>query len=281
MSALGYNATTVSLPSWLTLVTTKHTDIVSTRDGSLLANAYGSAPTDGQRALVGPDWPTKYQGKILPKYRVFVVEADAAAPSTWKYRATVAFDVTNELEHASNPAWNKTNPPQANFTKNHRPPANAKHEGFTESYITATTSQDGQPDDDRVIAVMRTGYTLYRALSVDGGRHWGNVDPISPNYGISGGTFYAPGGSQYASPHVLTLPNGIVAVVTGRPAAYVLFSADRGDSFVGPWCFSMIVSCTRRLVGDARIQYWRGCGQRHTADDLHHAERRCGPRRAK
>jgi hypothetical protein len=28
-------------------------------------------------------------------------------------------------------------------------------------------------------------------------------------------------------------------VVTGRPAAYVLFSADRGDSFLGPWCFDM------------------------------------------
>ena len=31
----------------------------------------------------------------------------------------------------------------------------------------------------------------------------------------------------------------IVAVIVGRPAAYVLFSRDRGEHFVGPWCFNM------------------------------------------
>jgi hypothetical protein len=208
---------TVVLPSWLTLVNTKHTAIVATRDGSLLANVYGSAPTDGHRALVGPNWPPKYRGKTLPKYRVFVIEADPTDPSTWKYLATVAFDVTNELEYAGDPSWNKTNPPPANFTKNHRPPTNAKHEGFTESYIAAVPADGGQ-QENRVVAVMRTGYTLYRALSVDGGHNWGNVDPISPDYGISGGAFYAVGGSQYVSPRVLTLPNGVVAVSTrARP----------------------------------------------------------------
>ena len=153
-SGLSARSTNVSLelPQFLTLKNTKHAAIVATADGSLIANVYGSAPGDGQRHLKGPGWVGRLKGKTLPKFRVFVITAEPSALA-WRYRSTVAFDLVDEDEF-TNPAWNKTHPPPANFSKNHRPMQGtaAKHEGFDESYIVSMAG-----NADRIVCVLRTG----------------------------------------------------------------------------------------------------------------------------
>ncbi len=81
-----------------------------------------------------------------------------------------------------------------------------------------------------LLCVMRTGgsphkgsperYTdLYASHSADGGESWGLPKPIAP-WGVW--------------PRLLRMSNGVIALASGRPGVFLLFSADGGQSWTEP-----------------------------------------------
>ena len=59
---------------------------------------------------------------------------------------------------------------------------------------------------------------IYMAASLDGGKHWGSTDPISP-YGVW--------------PDAMLMQNGLLVASYGRPGNWIMFSNDEGKSW-GP-----------------------------------------------
>jgi hypothetical protein len=60
---------------------------------------------------------------------------------------------------------------------------------------------------------------IYMSISIDGGRAWGNADPITSSFGVW--------------PGAVLMKNGIIAMSYGRPGNWIMFSKDEGESW-GP-----------------------------------------------
>ena len=137
------------------------------------------------------------------QYRTVLMESSDQGQS-WQYRSTVAYSATDP-----------------------NPEIPGQWAGYCESSLTLLTN--GQ-----LLAVMRTQGSvfaphkpMYVAWSDDLGLTWTEPEPTSPHL-------------LNVSPTALTLDNGVVAVVYGRPGIHVAFSTDYGHSWSDIETFSTL-----------------------------------------
>lgn len=84
---------------------------------------------------------------------------------------------------------------------------------------------------------------MYMSMSRDGGHTWSNADPVT---------------DRGVSPCVVEMQNGVIVVVYGRPGNWLMFSADRGQTWTGHFQFFM---------GEKSWDAWNQCSVEEVAPD--------------
>ena len=93
--------------------------------------------------------------------------------------------------------------------------------GFDEAWLSPSPRPVGSGPAG-LVAFLRSGGPLFRALSLDGGASW-STPRIVAAHGVS--------------PQAAVLrPHGAIALAYGRPGNYLSFSLDGGASFTEEWC---------------------------------------------
>jgi hypothetical protein len=205
-----------SLPSALKLSNMAHAGMVELADGSLLSYSY--AHWEGIDGFT-VHWPT-YPKTGLPKDRTFVMRSTDRG-LTFTYLSTVVFDSSNNTRdcvldsdpHGSNPAC-------------------TVQEGFNEPFLSAWP-HPGAAGGIMLQMLMRTGGSqatadptgvvhgpMMRSFSMDAGKTWGIAQAVADR-GVT------PTAVMAGSVHVVSY---------GRPADWLMFSADGGVSY-SDWCY--------------------------------------------
>ena len=204
------------LPSALKLSNMAHAGMVELKDGSLLSYSY--AHWEGIDGFT-VHWPT-YPKTGLPKDRTFVMRSIDRGLS-FHYLSTVVFDSSNNTRncvltsdpHGSNPAC-------------------TVQEGFNEPFLSALP-HPGATGGLMLQMIMRTGGSqatsdpngvvhgpMLRSFSMDAGKTWGIAQAVADR-GVT------PTAVMAGNVHVVSY---------GRPADWLMFSADGGVSY-SPWCY--------------------------------------------
>lgn len=167
--------------------------IVMLKDGNLMMSMYCRNDKGSQ---------------IDRQFRVLALRSEDRGKS-WRYLSTIAFDLKEDV----------------------------RGEGFDEASLLVL-------DDGKILSFMRSGASyqaaigsfnnndwntkmpfsfglqtpIYMSMSTDGGKNWGNADPIT-THGVW--------------PDAIQLNNGIIAVSYGRPGNWLMFNDNESESW-GP-----------------------------------------------
>ena len=210
--------TLLYLPPALKLTNMAHAGMVELADHSLLSYSYAHwKGIDGY----GVAWPVSNKSGAVgaPKDRTFVMRSTDHGLS-FTYLSTVAFDSTNN----SRTCALHSDP----FGSN---PACAVLEGFNEPVLSAL-SNPGAVGGLSLQMIMRSGGSqavaptgvvngpMYRSFSMDAGQTWSIAQQVADR-GVT------PTAAHAGNVHV---------VGYGRPADWLMFSADGGVSYTH-WCY--------------------------------------------